>query len=108
VATVWAAAAVAVLLALAMFGVDLGAAASLRHRAEAAADLAALAAAGHATGGERVACAYAARVAEGMSTRLRSCRLTGWEAFVEMVADGPIAPLPNGTVSARAHAGPAE
>jgi secretion/DNA translocation related TadE-like protein len=103
---VWAAAAVGVLLMLTVFGVELGAASSVRHRAEAAADLAALAAAAHAVDGEQVACAYAARVAESMSTRLRSCRLVGWESFVELGADAVLPRLSGGAASARAHAGP--
>ncbi|HEY2100552.1 MAG TPA: pilus assembly protein TadG-related protein, partial [Pseudonocardia sp.] len=45
VATLWAAGAMSVVLAVMVVGINLGAAASSRHRAEAAADLAALAAA---------------------------------------------------------------
>jgi len=42
VATVWAAAAIAVLVSMAVFGLHLGEAVIVRHQAESAADLAAL------------------------------------------------------------------
>jgi secretion/DNA translocation related TadE-like protein len=106
-ATVWAAGAVLVLVALLAFGMHLAAAASGRHRAEAAADLAALAAAAHALDGEPVACAYAVRVVRGMHARLVSCRLSGWEAFVQ-VSVIPALRLPGGAeAGGRARAGPA-
>lgn len=105
-ATVWAAGAVAALLALAALGVNLGAAVSGRHRAEAAADLAALAAAGHAADGEPAACAQGSRVTDAMAAPLVSCRLSGWEAFVETEVRAPISMLPSPTVHGRARAGP--
>ncbi|MGH3615651.1 MAG: pilus assembly protein TadG-related protein, partial [Pseudonocardia sp.] len=52
IATVWAAVAVTAVLGLLLVGLDLGSVIAARHRAEAAADLAALAAAGHAVHGE--------------------------------------------------------
>jgi len=106
VATVWAAGAVAVLLVMLVFGLHLAAAASGRHRAEAAADLAALAAASHALDGEPVACAYAVRVVEAMTVRLLSCRVAGWDAFVETTATSALAPPGTGEARGRARAGP--
>ena len=50
---------VAVLLGMLLIGIELGAAVAARHRAEAAADLGALAAAGHAVHGEGPACGRA-------------------------------------------------
>jgi secretion/DNA translocation related TadE-like protein len=105
-ATVWAAGAVMVLVALLVFGMHLAAATSGRHRAEAAADLGAVAAAAHAIDGEPVACAYAARVADGMAARLVSCRLAGWDVLVE-VGVTPAISLPGSTATGRARAGPA-
>ena len=106
-ATIWAAGAVLVLVALFAFGMHLAAATSARHRAEAAADLAALAAAAHTVDGEPVACAYAVRVVRGMNARLASCRVSGWEAFVEVTVE-PALRLPGGDAAGgRARAGPA-
>ncbi|HEY0572658.1 MAG TPA: Rv3654c family TadE-like protein [Pseudonocardia sp.] len=107
VATVWAAGGMAVVLALTAVGVNLGAAIGSRHRAEAAADLAALAAASHAGDGETPACAHGARVAEGMSARLVSCRLSGWEARVELEVRPPLSLGGWGIARGRARAGPA-
>ncbi|HEX4359677.1 MAG TPA: Rv3654c family TadE-like protein [Pseudonocardia sp.] len=106
IATIWAAGAMAVILAVMVFGVHLGAAASSRHRAEAAADLAALATASHAGDAEPAACAYAARVADGMAARLVSCRLAGWEATVEMEVAPPLSLGGWGVARGRARAGP--
>lgn len=106
-ATVWAAGAIVVLVTLLVFGMQLAAATSGRHRAEAAADLGALAGAVHAVDGEPVACAYAARVAQRMAARLVSCRLNGWEVLVE-VSVTPAITLPGvGAARGRARAGPA-
>jgi secretion/DNA translocation related TadE-like protein len=99
--------AVAVLLVLAGFGIHLGSAIATRHRVEAAADLAALAAAAHGIEGEPVACGYAERVASGMSTRLVSCQVEKTWARVELEARAPMmASLPFGSASGRARAGP--
>lgn len=106
IATVWAAGVIAVVLAVMVVGVNLGAAASSRHRAEAAADLAALAAASHAGDTEPAACAYAARVVDGMAARLVSCRLAGWEAAVEVEVVPPLSLGRWGVARGRARAGP--
>jgi secretion/DNA translocation related TadE-like protein len=108
VATVWAAGAVSVLMVILVFGLHLAAATSGRHRAEAAADLGALAAASHALDGEPVACAYAARVVRRMTARLVSCRVVGWDALVETTATTALAPPGIGEAHGRARAGPAQ
>ncbi|MDN5934535.1 MAG: flp pilus-assembly TadE/G-like family protein, partial [Pseudonocardia sp.] len=105
-ATVWAAGAVAVLMGLLLIGIELGAAVAARHRAEAAADLAALAAAGHAVHGAAAACARAAGIAEQMDARIRTCRLDGWEALVEVEAALRLAMLGPTAATGRARAGP--
>lgn len=75
VATVWAALAVMLLLVTMLAGLDLGSAVATRHRAAAAADLAALAAAGAAGRGEDAACGQARRIAERMGGSVNPVRL---------------------------------
>lgn len=114
-ATVWAAGAVMALVTLLVFGLSLAAVTSGRHRAEAAADLGALAGALRTVDGETVACAYAARVARRMDARLLSCRVVGWDVLVAVEVIPTIVPgtvlstLPPGmgVVHGRARAGPA-
>ncbi|HET6503574.1 MAG TPA: Rv3654c family TadE-like protein [Amycolatopsis sp.] len=105
-ATVWAAVAVATLLAVASVVFSLGSVMVTRHRAADAADLAALAAAGQADRGEAVACARARFVAERMSVRLVRCSFHNWDALVEVEAQLK-APLGgSGVATAHARAGP--
>jgi secretion/DNA translocation related TadE-like protein len=108
IATVWAAVAVAVIMAALLLGLHLGAAVAARHRAESAADLAALAAAGHAVHGTEAACRRAEVIAERMGAAVARCVLAEWDALVEVHVAVPLA-LP-GTADAvgRARAGPAE
>jgi len=107
-ATVWSAMAMAALIAVVGVVLHLGAAVGARHRAEAAADLGALAAAAHAVEGSEVACAKAAVVTAGMSVVLASCRLDGWDAVVEVDAAGPAPIAALGTAHGRARAGPVQ
>lgn len=90
------------------FGFQLGAAAVHRHRAEGAADLAALAVATAAPHGRELACDRAEWVATGMGVVIGECRLYGWEARVEVRASAPgiLSGLLN--ADARARAGPVE
>lgn len=106
VATIGAAGAIAAILVLVTVVVGVGAAAVTRHRAEAAADLAALAVAAYALDGS-AACDRAGRVAGRMGVRLSRCALDGWDAVVEVAATPPGFIARFGTVSARARAGPA-
>jgi secretion/DNA translocation related TadE-like protein len=107
-ATVWAAAGVAVIITVFVVGLHLGAAVIARHRAESAADLAALAAAGLAVEGQEAACRRAGEVAAAMGGTVASCRLVGWDALVE--ARVPVAVTAPGlgidTAAGRARAGP--
>lgn len=105
-ATVWAVGAIAAELVVTVAVMAIGSVAVTRHRITAAADLAAVAAAAHAPGGERFSCSKAQWVAQRMSTTLRRCRLEGWDAVVEVSAavPGPFA----GTTIAHARAGPVE
>lgn len=108
VATVWAVGAIAALMLIMMFGVGLGLAVGGRHRAEAAADLAALAAAAHALDGEEAACAYGDRVVAAMEGQLRSCRVDGWQASVEVETRTWLPLIPGGNSYGRARAGPVD
>lgn len=105
-ATVWATGAIAALLVVAVLAVWLGAAAATRHRAASAADLGALAAAGAVVEGERSACGKARWVTEHMGVELRSCRLEGADALVEVIAQPPGVLAGFGPAQARARAGP--
>ena len=76
-ATLVAVAMVAVLLAITVACVYLGSAVTARHRAQAAADLAALAAAGRLAQGADAACAHAVAVAVAMQATVADCALDG-------------------------------
>ena len=105
-ATIWTALAAAALVAVAVLGCWLGVAVAARHRAEAAADLGALAAASHAAEGPVRACERAHWVAERMGVEMLSCTWQRLDALVEVEARSlGIAGLP--PPSARARAGPA-
>jgi secretion/DNA translocation related TadE-like protein len=107
-ASVWTAAGILVVLTVATAVVWVVAATTTRHRAESAADLAALAAAGVALDGERSACGRARWVAERMRVELSSCRLVGWDALVEVTAEPSDLFAGLGPAAARARAGPVE
>lgn len=96
-ATVWSLGIVAVLLALFAAGLLQVQAVVLRHRAGAAADLAALAAADHALEGRAHACDLAREVATAQAARLATCSVTGEIADVVAEVDG---------VRVRSRAGP--
>jgi secretion/DNA translocation related TadE-like protein len=101
-ATVWAACAIAAVVAFGVALMAIGAVASARHRANSAADLAALAAAAYGPWGEEYACGQASWVTEQMNLQLTECGMTGWVARVEVAA--AISGL--GRITARAKAGP--
>ncbi|MGY1710101.1 Rv3654c family TadE-like protein [Geodermatophilus sp. SYSU D00758] len=106
-ATVWVVALAGVLAALTLALVLVGAAATARHRAGAAADLAALAAAVRAVRGDPGACAAATAVAGANGARMRSCTVTD-DAVVDVAVEvavrlGPLGVRP---AVARARAGP--
>ncbi|MFD5895763.1 MULTISPECIES: Rv3654c family TadE-like protein [unclassified Streptomyces] len=100
-ATVWAALATTALCAVFAVVLAMGQAVVARHRAGSAADLAALAAAGHALRGAEAACARAAEVAGAQGAEVVRCAVVGEIADVTARADfGPYAP------TVRARAGP--
>ncbi|MPY78149.1 MAG: hypothetical protein GEV04_06570 [Actinophytocola sp.] len=108
-ATVWTAGAALALLAVFAMLMYLGAAAHARHRAAAAADLAALGAAARLTHGTQHACETAVLVARRMHADLRSCQVRGWDVLVtvHVPAGLPLGDIGGtGAATARARAGP--
>jgi secretion/DNA translocation related TadE-like protein len=107
-ATVWAVAGVAVIMTVFLVGLHLGSAVIARHRAEAAADLAALAAAGVAVEGAEASCDRAGEVAAAMGGTITSCRLVGWDALVEVRVPTEVALPGIDGAAGRARAGPVD
>lgn len=67
-------------------GVAVGSVVVARHRAQSAADLAALAGASRVPAGAQAACLRARAVAEAMRTTLRACELVGLDVTVRVSA----------------------
>jgi len=103
-ATVLAAALVAALVAIALGGVWVGGAAVARHRAQAAADLAALAAAGRLPLGPDAACAQARTIAAAMGAAVSGCDIQNLDVVVAVTVR-PGGRIP-GEARAAARAGP--
>lgn len=87
--------------------VHVGSAVASRHRAQAAADLAALAVAVALDRGSEQACGQAERIATRMRVRVRACTVDGWDAIVEVAAEVTTALPGAGEAVAIARAGPA-
>ena len=104
-ATVLAAALVAALVAIALGGVWVGGAAVARHRAQAAADLAAIAAAGRLPLGPDAACSQARTIAAAMGAAVSACDIQNLDVVVAVTVrpGGRI----TGEARAAARAGPA-
>jgi secretion/DNA translocation related TadE-like protein len=96
--------AVAIVLTVLSAVVTLAVGYHARHRAAAAADLAALAAAGKIQAGAPAACALARKVAEANAGVIRSCDIDGWRVVVAVAApiNGPAGWLPDPVRRARA------
>jgi secretion/DNA translocation related TadE-like protein len=104
--TVWAAALVALIWLGCSAAMLYGGAVTGRHRAETAADLAALAAAVHVPDGAPNACRTAASIATRNGGVLRSCRVIGDDVEVAVSRPVSLAGLGVRTAIARARAGP--
>lgn len=104
--TVWAAAVLALIVLSAGVALAYGSAVVGRHRAETAADLAALAAAVRVTDGETGACGTAATVAARNGGLLRGCRVAGEDVEVSVSRSVRLAGFGVRTVTVRARAGP--
>jgi secretion/DNA translocation related TadE-like protein len=98
-ATLVAVAMMAVLMAVTVGGFYIGSAVIARHRAQAAADLAALAAAARLPGGSGAACREASMIADAMRVVVADCLADGLDMVVTIDA---------GPARAAARAGPAE
>jgi secretion/DNA translocation related TadE-like protein len=96
----------AVLLMITVSCVYLGSAIVARHRAQAAADLASLAAAGGLVHGAQAACAQAVVVAEAMGASVTNCTVTGLDVVVAADVSAALGRLGVGTARAVARAGP--
>jgi len=105
-ATLLAVAMIAVLVALTAGGVYLGSAVIARHRAQAAADLAALTAAAHVPEGS--ACVRAAALARKMHTGLTQCDVDELDVIVTVDASVALGRFGVGPARATARAGPVE
>jgi secretion/DNA translocation related TadE-like protein len=99
---------VAVLLALTVGGAYVGSAVIARHRAQAAADLAALAAAGRLARGADSACAYAAAVAQAMQAAVGQCAVDELDVVVSVDITVALGRFGVGRAHAVARAGPAK
>lgn len=107
-ATVFAAIAVLALVSVAVLVLHFGTVVAARHRAQAAADLAALAAAGALDGGVESACAAATSIANRNEAIVRECVVDGWDTTVVVTADVDLGVVGDRTVRATARAGRAD
>jgi secretion/DNA translocation related TadE-like protein len=98
----------AVLMAITIACVYVGSAVIARHRAQAAADLAALAAAAHLTDGTGTACTHAAALARAMHTALTQCAADQLDVIVTVDAAVAFGRMGVGPARATARAGPVE
>lgn len=96
---------VVVLITVTLGGVRVGSAVVARHRAQAAADLAALAGARRVPAGSSAACREAAGLAGAMRARVQSCTVEHLDVIVSVVTD--VGGWAGATAGARARAGPA-
>jgi secretion/DNA translocation related TadE-like protein len=101
-ASLIAAVMIAALAIVTVGGAHLGAAVIARHRAQAAADLAALAGAAQVPAGANNACAQAALLARAMDTNTVACTVDGLDVVVTVEASSALGPA-----RAVARAGPA-
>jgi secretion/DNA translocation related TadE-like protein len=107
-ASVIAAAMMTLLMVLAGAGVMVGSAVTARHRAQAAADLAALAGAGQVASGQSAACASAASVARAMQAGVATCTVDGLDVVVTIEVPVRLGRLGIQAAHAAARAGPVE
>ncbi|HEY9267247.1 MAG TPA: Rv3654c family TadE-like protein [Mycobacterium sp.] len=96
----------AALLVVTVGGAHVGSAVIARHRAQAAADLAALAAAADVPGGAEGACARAAVLAHAMDAAAVACTLDGLDVVVTVEAPAGLRVAGTAAARAVARAGP--
>jgi secretion/DNA translocation related TadE-like protein len=98
----------AVLLVITIGGVYVGSAVITRHRAQAAADLAAVAAAVHLADGTRAACSRASALALAMRTTVTQCVVENLDVIVTAETSVPLGRIAVGPARATARAGPVD
>jgi secretion/DNA translocation related TadE-like protein len=98
----------AVLLAITTGGVYVGSAVIARHRAQAAADLAALAAAQRLADGTAAACSRASALAQAMRAAVTQCAVEDLDVVVTVETSVPIGRIAVGPARATARAGPVD
>lgn len=97
---------IVVVVAITLGVVTVGSAVAARHRAQAAADLAALAAAGRLATGAAAACQWAEAVAVAMRTSVTGCRIDVLDVVVSVETSVQLGRFGVGTAGAVARAGP--
>lgn len=105
-ATLVAVAMMAILLAITLGGSLVGSAVIARHRAQAAADLAALAGAGRVAAGPQLACAWSSSVAAANHATLVACTVDELDVVVTAEVAVALGRLGVGAARAAARAGP--
>ncbi|MCX4093624.1 Rv3654c family TadE-like protein [Nocardia sp. alder85J] len=107
VASVAGCLAVVALLAVTVSIGQIGVVIVVRHRAQSAADLSALAAAGALDGGVAAGCARAGTIAGHAGFRLLECAVVDWDVTVTVESEVSLATFGSRRVRASARAGPA-
>lgn len=105
-ATLLAVAMMAVILAVVGAAMVVGSAVIARHRAQSAADLAALAAAGRLAEGQSAACEWAVSVADRVNARVTACAVESLDVVVTVDVGAALGRWGLGTARAVARAGP--
>jgi secretion/DNA translocation related TadE-like protein len=105
---VLAAAMIAMVIVFAAAAAYLGAAVTARHRAQAAADLAALGAAGALVSGPEAACLRATRIAARMGSVIAWCRIDGLDVVLDVSVPVRLGRWGVGPAGAAARAGPVD
>ncbi|MGI5221885.1 Rv3654c family TadE-like protein [Nocardia sp. CA-290969] len=107
-ATVIACFAVAALIALTVLVTQIGGVVVARHRAQAAADLSALAAAAGLRDGAEAGCTAAESLGRRMRAAITRCEVEGWDVLIEVEEKVPVGPFGARRIRAIARAGPVE
>ncbi|WP_267467111.1 MULTISPECIES: Rv3654c family TadE-like protein [Nocardia] len=105
-ATVAGCLALIALLALTVLVTHVGGVIAARHRAQAAADLAALAAAAKLLEGADAGCGAAESIGRRMKAGLIRCEIAGWDVLIEVEEKVPVGPFGSRSIRAIARAGP--
>ncbi|GGK60604.1 Rv3654c family TadE-like protein [Nocardia camponoti] len=107
-ATVFACLALAALIALTLLVSQVGAGVVARHRAQSAADLAALSAAAVLVDGADAACAKAEAIAREAGARVVECVVADWDVRINVTANVTLGVFGARLIAAAARAGPVD